>query len=684
MPRLVAEPRSVVAPWLVTLATCASTFGCQSQEPAQAPKSAQTSKTASKTVALTAPAKPGVNVPAVKVNTVGYPRGWTKLAIANVEPPTDGAVLESENGAEAYRIPQANVSSRGVDAASKDPVWQLDFSAFDAPGRYRLRVGDARSDIFEIGDATYRRALLASQKSFYFQRTRTALTEPYARWEGTSYLRQAPSHVHADVGWDLADYPEKKNKWQLEAGWHDAGNYDMYVPSTAPTVQGLLMAFEAHPEAFADRELEIPESGNGVPDLLDEARWGIRWLLSMQEAETGAFRHREAVMEWSPDLPADRDLTVRWVAGRSSAATAKAVAALAVAARVYEKHDAAFAKQVAEAAKKGWAFLEQHPERIVIDGKGSPQPLWDDEPARNDIGARFTAAVEMWRTFRLDEALDTARAALSTPEAQSERLLDGAWANLSRWALASLAGDESAPEELRSTARQRVLEAALALRGRIENGDGYRCASGVDEYYWGHNSNLLEKAHLLLVAAQLTGERWLTEAARDQWHWVLGRNPNGFSMVTRVGRGPARIYHTEWGTAAEPPPGYLVGGPNAVQMKSLAPDAPAKALLWDNPSPLRSGLPAHSLWHNAQSDLWEGGFVADGTWENGWWSVTEPDIYYNANLVLVGAAMQTTTQSKNESDIQSGAKPGVAPQASRSGISRDSRRTPLAKFTLVR
>jgi hypothetical protein len=96
-------------------------------------------------------------------------------------------------------------------------------------------------------------------------------------------------------------------------------------------------------------------------------------------------------------------------------------------------------------------------------------------------------------------------------------------------------------------------------------------------------------------------------------------------------------------------------------MKSLAPDAPAKALLWDNPSPLRSGLPAHSLWHNAQSDLWEGGFVADGTWENGWWSVTEPDIYYNANLVLVGAAMQTTTKS----DSESGATPGRSPQALR-------------------
>jgi hypothetical protein len=130
------------------------------------------------------------------------------------------------------------------------------------------------------------------------------------------------------------------------------------------------------------------------------------------------------------------------------------------------------------------------------------------------------------------------------------------------------------------------------------------------------------------------------EALRDQWHWVLGRNPNGYSMVTRVGKGPDRLYHIEWRPSKAPPPGYLVGGPNASDMGFLAPGAPAKALLWDNPSALRSGLPAHSLWHWEQSDLWDGGFVAENKWDKGWWGATEPDIYYNANLVLVAAEMQ--------------------------------------------
>jgi hypothetical protein len=75
-------------------------------------------------------------------------------------------------------------------------------------------------------------------------------------------------------------------------------------------------------------------------------------------------------------------------------------------------------------------------------------------------------------------------------------------------------------------------------------------------------------------------------------------------------------------------------------MAFLAPGAPAKTLLWDNEKPLRSGLPAHSLWHNAQSDLWDAGFVKEGETSPGWWANVEPDIYYNANLVLVAAELQ--------------------------------------------
>jgi endoglucanase len=633
MTRRFTSPTALTCAALVT-AACAS-FSGPSQEAASV-----------KTVELggrrgeqkAAPAMPGVNVPAIKVNTVGYPTQWTKLAIFNVEP--KNAKLVDASGKAVWTASAADVKDRGLDEASQDKVWQVDFSAFKTPGKYTLESDGAKSDPFEIGDGLYEEPLVAGLKSFYFQRTRTALVMPYAEWKGQQYTRKSASHAHDEVGWDLEHYPAKKNKFKPEAGWHDAGNYDMYVPSTAPTAQALLMAYEWAPQRFADKQLNIPESGNGIPDILDETKWGLLWVLSMQ-VDSGAFRHREAVMASSPEGPADQDKTERWIAGVSTAGTAKAVAVLAQCSRVYAKHDKAFAARCGEAAKKGWAFLQKTKERIIADGKGAEQPLWDDEPGMTDVGARYVAAAEMWRTFRDKSALELARALLSENEAQASELTNGAWGNLSRWALATLALDSETPSDLKKVARERLVASADAMLERTESNDGYRCASGPKDYYWASNSNLMEKAHILAVASRLNPEKAARYmgAVHDQWHWVLGRNPNGYSMVTRVGKGPDRFYHMEWGAMEPPPPGFLVGGPNAVNMGFLAPGAPAKALLWDNPRTLSSGLPKGSLWHWRQEDLWDSGWEADGDWNTGWWCVSEPDIYYSANFVLVAATL---------------------------------------------
>jgi endoglucanase len=492
--------------------------------------------------------------------------------------------------------------------------------------------------VFEIGKNLYRTAVVAGLKSFYFQRCRTALVEPFATWEGKSYLRKGACHDHDEVGWDLVEHPAKKKRWKNEGGWHDAGNFDMYIPSTAVAAQTLLLAYEWAPALFPDKQVNIPESGNGASDLLDEVKFGLIWILSMQEPG-GGFRHRDAMIEWSPEGPADKDKTVRWVGHLSSSSTAKAVAVLALAARLYDK-DKAFATRATESAKKGWKWLLDNPTHLRAKRVGGgEQPLWDDEPENNDVGARFAAAAEMWRTFRDAEAMKKVKAAMATTEAKDpEKILEGSWVNISRFALFTLASDEKAPADLRADAKKRLLAAAELMHARVEKTDGYRCASALDDYYWASNSNLMEKVHVLMMAARLEpDQRWALEAARDQWHWILGRNPNGYSMTTRVGKGPDRFYHMEWGPMEPPPPGFLVDGPNAMNASWLAPGAPAKALLWENPKPLRSGLPPGTLWHWRQSDLWDGGFVEDGQWGDGWWLVVEPDILYSANFVIAGA-----------------------------------------------
>jgi endoglucanase len=625
----------------VALAFVAACAGSSPQPGSTGPLKTVVVSQATKKKGVAAPAVPGKNVPAIKVNTVGYQADWRKIAIFNVEP-KKAVVKDAKSGKTVLEIGPKQIVAKGLDAASQDQAWQVDFSELKKPGRYKLACEGAESDAFLVGDKLYDTAVVAGLKSFYFQRTRTALVEPYAVWEGKAYTRKTASHVHDDVGWDMNDYPNKKKKWKVAAGWFDAGNFDMYIPSTAVAAQTLLLAYEFVPSHFTDKQLNIPESGNGIPDILDETKWGLDWILSIQEQDTGAFRHREAVVGWSPEGPADQDKTVRWVSGISSSATAKAVAVLAQASRLYAKWNKAFAETCATAAKKGWAWLEKHPKHVRSERTGGgEQPLWDDEPENNDTGARFVAAVEYWRAFRDQGALKKVKALMNGPEeTKPAKFLTGAWANISRFGMVTLAEDNDAPAEIRNEARKRLLAAAEIMRPTIEKNDGYRCASIVDDYYWASNSNLMEKLHQLSAAAKYAPKgSWLIEAARDQWHWILGRNPNGYSMITRVGKGPDRFYHMEWGPIEPPPPGFLIDGPNGQNAAFLAPGAPAKALLWDNPKPLRSGLPAHSLWHWRQSDLWDGGFVADGEWGDGWWTVVEPDILYSANFVLAGATV---------------------------------------------
>lgn len=587
------------------------------------------------------PAQAGVNTPYVKVNTVGYPTDWPKVAIVTGKP------LAAELNGQA--LDPSAFRAKGHDPASDETVWEIDFSRTAVTGAARLRVrlegvGDQdpwlESSPFTIAPSPYQRAALAARKMFYYQRTRTELTEPYTIWDvdDDDYTRRPASHTHGDVGWLLDHYPEKKSRWPLERGWFDAGNYDMYIPSTGPSAHMLLWAWELNPAAFGDAD-GIPESGNGIPDILDEATWGLDWIASLQTRE-GAFRAREATMQLGtvPEGPAHLDKTDRWVSGIASASTAKATAVLAKAARLYKPYDPKRADRYGRAAQRGWQWLKAHPRRVTFNAHGSNQPLWDDGPEYPvEEGSRAAAAFELWRSFRLKDALKDLQARWGHEQLAAEGL-GGGWPNIGRFAVLGVLLDEGSPADLRRQARERLFAYVEPFQARVAE-DGYRCALRPDEYYWGSPAVLLEKAALLALAARLDpiGHAWAREAARDQWHWILGRNPNAYSLVSRVGRGPTRVYHLEWGKKRTPPPGYIVDGPNHHNAAFLAPDAPAKALLWYAPQDLASGVKAGDPWHNDQRDLWEGGFVEQGKWDVGWWVVTEVDVYYNAALVLAAA-----------------------------------------------
>ena len=467
---------------------------------------------------------PGKNVPAIKVNTVGYEVGWKKIAIFNVEP-KQAILKDAASGKTVLAIEAKQVTAKGTDAASQDPVWQVDFSAFDKPGNYKLASGGAESDVFEIGKNLYRTAVVAGLKSFYFQRCRTALVEPFAAWEGKSYLRKGACHDHDDVGWDLVDHPEQEaSSWKNEGGWHDAGNFDMYIPSTAVAAQTLLLAYEWAPALFPDKQLNIPESGNGASDLLDETKFGLIWILSMQEPERR--------------LPPPRrdDRVVARGAGRQRQDRALGGAPV----QLVDGQGGGGAGAGGAAVRQGQGVrrpLRRGGQEGLGVAAGEPRA-----PARQARRRRRAAAVgRRAREQRRGRALrrrrgDVAdvprrRGAEEGPRRRwpppRPRTPRRSWKAPGSTSAASACGPWPATTRRRPScaaeAKKRLLAAAELMRPRVEKNDGYRCASALDDYYWASNSNLMEKLHVLMMAARLDPAqqlgRWRPRAISGTGSW---------------------------------------------------------------------------------------------------------------------------------------------------------------------
>lgn len=221
-------------------------------------------------------------------------------------------------------------------------VWVGDFSSLAVPGRFRLSTDAGDSSYpFDIAVTAFDPVIRAVQRAFYFQRAFTAIEAQHAEgpWTHGDDRDSAPTGV--------------------SRGWHDAGDFSLYNLSAASAVFWLLQAYSDF-QPMAD-DTNIPESGNGVPDLLDEVRWELEWLLSVQDV-SGGFRNSTCLEHYGPygtNLP---QRVPRYVAGDvGTMATARAVGVLAFAATVFDPHDAAFAARSLEAARRGWLYLEARP-----------------------------------------------------------------------------------------------------------------------------------------------------------------------------------------------------------------------------------------------------------------------------------------------------------------------------------
>jgi hypothetical protein len=554
------------------------------------------------------------SAPTVRVNQAGYlPKGRKYAFVAGFP-----EVLAVDEGAgfEVRREEDHSVAFRGrlrlVDAherfVSGEKVLEADFGELSRPGRYYVNVdGLEPSAPFEIGRGVFAPVLRDTVRYYYYQRQGIAIEEPYA--EG--FARGLGHPGDANAVFRSSGAPR-----DVSQGWYDAGDYGKYTPMAAQPIVDLLAAYEAFPEVFGDAT-NIPESGNEKPDLLDEVKWELDWLLKMQDAQSGGFYH----LIYPNNCPGSgscrpEDVTEqRYIEDlidgtgnvRPTASTAKAVAALARAARVYRKYDKDYAARLLAAARAGWGYLEANPQNIRATG-------FNGEQATDDAD-RLWAAAELFRT--------TKEPRYDTYFLERYQAYESVWAsrtdNAGETPMRAFVAYNSAPSA-DGRARRWFRERYRAWREhQLERTKGtWRnfLADGSDDasdYYWGSNSVTLQTIVVMALADKADQEEVapdLVQAAHAQLDYVLGVNPLGKSYVTGYGANdPKQLYSHIYSHDAvtELPRGILVEGPNQYQ-----------------------GGTYSRFFGKCYEDT------------NTDWTVSEHGIYFNANLAFVLALVDAS------------------------------------------
>ncbi len=533
---------------------------------------------------LAIPALAATPTTTIKIDQVGYLTGAPKVAlVASKTAASEFTVHRATGGAVAFR---AALPPPVEDPDSGDRVQAADFTALTAPGRYYLEIaGVGRSWEFAIGPDIYARAWYLAMRSYYGQRCGTAVDL------GPEFPGFRHEVCHLEGAWHPSS--GKSGPRPSQAGWHDAGDYGRYVVNSGITTGTLLWTWEMFNAPLRRVKLNLPETGNGTPDILNEIRWNLEWMLTMQDQDGGVW-HKQTSEKFPDFIMPEKDKLVSYVVGsgaepfKSSCATGDLAAVMAIAARAYKPFDAAFAARNLRAAEKAWTWLAKYPNlpfrnpKAVStgeygDGNCADEALW----AAAEL-SRTTGAAE-YRKYFLAHYAEFG----NSVRAEGPQAWPGV-ANLGLWTYV-LGGGNDAPAT--AAIRQASLVAADRIVERTK-ANAYRVSLTSRDYIWGSNGVAANYGMQLLVANALQPKPAYVEAALDNLHYLLGRNTFSLSWVTQVGENPYRHPHHRPSGAdsnVEPWPGLLSGGPNRGRqdpaMQRLPPATPpARCYLDDQES----------------------------------------------------------------------------------------------------
>ncbi len=504
---------------------------------------------------------------AIRINQIGYYPASPKVAVV------------ADSGASVYVIvawPRGRVVLRGRLtaplgwAASGETVRVADFTRLRRPGRYAVVVdGVGRSYPFRIERAALREVARASVKAFYFQRASIALEARYAgQWSRAGGHPDTAVLVHPSAAGPLRP---AGSMIASPGGWYDAGDYNKYIVNSGISTYTLLLLSEQYPRHVARLVTNIPESGGGLPDVLTEALWNVRWMRTMQDPADGGVYHKVTNAAFDRFERPDEAAAARYVVTKSTAATLDFAAVMAHASMIARRYPRALpglSDSLLTAATAAWGWARLHPD-IVYD-QAALNERFAPRIETGEYGDGELADERSWAAAELFAATgaDSFYVAATLPTA--EPLGVPSWGSVRALGLFTLLDRRAA---LPSTADSSALKAQLVLLAEPllarARSSPYRVPiGGAGDWVWGSNAVAANEGVVLIQAYRLTGDTAYRNAAVAALDYLLGRNATGYSFVTGYGsRSPQSPHHrlSASDTVDAPIPGLLVGGPNPGQ-----------------------------------------------------------------------------------------------------------------------
>jgi endoglucanase len=546
----------------------------------------------------------------VKINQLGFLPTAQKLAVVPGDAQSRFSVVDAATGSQVL---DGEMAAAATWDASGERVRIADFSALRTPGRYRIRVaGLPDSAPFSVAAGVYRDLNIAAIRSYTLNRAGIALTAavagPYAR---------PLAHPDASVLVHPSAASAKRPTGSVIAspkGWYDAGDYNKYIVNSGISTYTLLAAYEHFPAWFDKLGLNLPESGNGLPDILNEVLWNLEWMATMQDPEDGGVYHKLTNKAFDPFVMPEQARTPRYVVQKTTTASLDFAAVMAVASRVlapFDDRQPGRSARYLAAAEAAYRWAEAHPQVLYQQPADIATGTYDDKSADDEFA---------WAATELLIGTGNDRYRARAASAGTAQETAPGWSNVGMLGCISLAerrnrvraGGGAAP------ACKQLPAVADMLAARWK-GSPYRVSVARQEMGWGSNSVILNQAMMLLTAYRLDPRPDYLNAAQSALDYVLGRNGPGMSFVTGFGlRSPQHPHHrpSEADGIAAPIPGMLVGGPNPGQQDR----AHCRAAY-------PSALPALSYLDDVCS-----------------YASNEVAINWNAPLVYVAAALQSLTR----------------------------------------